>query len=345
MKSKSLKVLYLGNNLSEKSKYQTANVILTNYLKKENYEILLYSNKTNKLLRLTEMVFQLLKNYRTINYVLIDTYSTSNFYYALITSQLSRFLKLQYIPILHGGNLPQRLEKSPKLSNLIFNKSYKNVAPSMYLAVEFEKRGYDTEVIPNILDIKKYSFKKRDKIEPKLLYVRAFANIYNPKMAIYTLFELKKIFPEATLCMIGPDRDGALLEVYDLVESLKLNDSVEFTGVLGKKEWHKKSEEFDVFLNTTNFDNMPVSVMEIMALGLPIVSTNVGGLPYLLDDEINAILVDKNDSIAMTEAIVRLLKSNAFVEEITKNAREKVEKFDWAHLKEAWNNIFKNADL
>jgi len=88
-----------------------------------------------------------------------------------------------------------------------------------------------------------------------------------------------------------------------------------------------------------------VSVMEIMALGLPIVSTNVGGLPYLLDDEINAILVDKNDSIAMTEAIVRLLKSNAFVEEITKNAREKVEKFDWAHLKEAWNNIFKNADL
>lgn len=345
MKNKSLKILYLGNNLSQKSKYETTNVVLSNHLKNEDYEVLLYSNKTNKVLRLLEMIFQLLKNSRHINFVLIDTYSTYNFYYAFVTSQISRFLKIPYIPILHGGNLPHRLDSSQKLSKLIFENAHKNIAPSKYLASEFLKRGYDVQVIPNILDVKNYKLKKRAVISPKLLYVRAFAAIYNPKMAIHVLFELKKKYPLATLCMVGPDRDGSLAGVKKLVSKLGLESSVEFTGVLSKTEWHKKSEEFDVFINTTNFDNTPVSVMEVMAMGLAVVSTNAGGLPYLLDDENDALLVSKNDVNGMVNSVIKLLESNELVEKMTKNAREKVEKFDWYYVKHDWNKILRDENL
>jgi len=79
--------------------------------------------------------------------------------------------------------------------------------------------------------------------------------------------------------MVGPDKDSSLGEAKDLAKQLGVAESVTFTGVLPKAQWHQLSEKFDIFINTTNIDNMPVSIIEAMALGLPIVSTNAGGLP------------------------------------------------------------------
>jgi len=332
------RILYIGNNLSQKSNYKTSIAILSDFLSQE-YTITVSSNKTNKILRLLDMCFQLIKKRPKIDIVLIDTFSSSAFYYAYITSQLARLLKIPYIPILHGGNLPSRLDHSTKLCNALFKNAFKNVAPSGYLQYEFYKRGYDTVLIPNVLDLSLYTYRKRENIRPRLLYVRAFAEIYNPKMAIYVLQELKKTYPTAELCMIGPDRDGSLADVQNLVETLGLQDSVEFTGVLDKSVWHKKSEEYDLFINTTNFDNTPISVMEIMALGLPIVSTNVGGLPYLLEDKKDAFLVEKNDIYAMTQAIIKYLDDKQKVADMSLKARQKVEKFDWKFVKKDWNHL------
>ena len=108
-----------------------------------------------------------------------------------------------------------------------------------------------------MIPIANYTFKERKKITPKLLYVRAFASIYNPTMAIEVLKELKKKYSEATLCMIGPDKDGTLKDVKHLINTYDLQDSVEITGVLSKSEWHKKSEDFDLFIEMTNVDYRP----------------------------------------------------------------------------------------
>lgn len=335
-------IVYIGNNLSEKSKYVTSISILTKLLIQEKYVVNLFSDKKNKVIRLIDMCFQILKYRNTADIILIDTFSTSNFYFAYITSQLSRVLSLKYIPILRGGDLPNRLDNSIRMSTAIFKNSFRNVAPSNYLKQSFENKGFETVLIPNVLDIDKYNFKERTDIEPKLLYVRAFADIYNPKMAIHVLNKVREIYPKATLCMVGPDRDGSLAGVKELVDTLHLVGAIEFTGVLPKTEWHKKSKDFDIFINTTNFDNTPVSVMEVMALGLPIISTNAGGLPYLLENNHDAILVEKGDVSAMTNAVLNLLDSPKKVEKITKNAREKVEKFDWKHVKDDWNKILRN---
>jgi glycosyltransferase involved in cell wall biosynthesis len=339
------KILYLGNNLSKKSKYETSIAILAKLLSTEKHEVFVFSNKKNKAVRLLDMCCQLIKYRNTIDFLLIDTFSTSNFYYVFVTSQLAKLFSIRYITILRGGNLPARIDSSKKMANRIFHNSYCNVAPSGYLHYEFTKRGYKTKLIPNVLDISLYKFKARIDIQPKLLYVRAFADIYNPSMAIHVLKEVKKTYPKAQLCMIGPDRDGSLSEVQKLVSKLSLEDSVEFTGVLEKEKWHKKSEEFDIFINTTNFDNTPISVMEIMALGLPIVSTNAGGLPYLLEDKMDAFLVDKNDIKGMTKAIFSYLNSEDEVTLMTNKAREKVESFDWSVIKDKWNNLLDNENI
>jgi len=285
------------------------------------------------------MLWAIIKYSNRIDYVLIDTYSTKNFYYALATSQLCRVLKLKYIPILHGGNLPYRLDKSSKLSKWIFSNSYKNVAVSKYLMYEFDKRGYESVFIPNVLEIEKYCFLKRGFSNPRLLYVRAFANIYNPEMAIKVLNEIKNVYPKAVLCMVGPEKDSSFESCKALVRKLGMESSVEFTGMLQKKEWHKKSEDYNIFINTTNIDNAPVSVIEAMALGLPIVSTNVGGLPFLIENNKTGILVNKNDISAMVNAIASICENKEITNQLVINARKQVEKYDWNNVKNLWHNI------
>ena len=334
---KDKKILYIGNNLTKKTKYNSTLMVLSSLLRQEGLSVTVSSDKTNKIVRLLDMGFSLLKNRKNTDYVLIDTFSTINFYYALIISQLSRFFKLKYIPILHGGNLPHRLDKNPFFSDLIFKNSYKNIAPSNYLKSAFEDKGYKTMFIPNIVEIENYNFKLRESLVPKLFWVRAFKEIYNPTLAIKVLNVLKKEYPNAKLCMVGPFVDNSYDDCVKLVSELKLENSVEFTGVLLKENWHKKSEEFDIFINTTNFDNTPVSVMEAMALGLPIVSTNVGGIPFLIDDKIDGLLVAKSNAEEMSNAIIDIL--NNTYPNLALKAREKVSNFSWEHAKEKWFEI------
>jgi glycosyltransferase involved in cell wall biosynthesis len=331
------KILYIGNNLTGKTKYNSTIVVLSSLLRSEGFSVTISSDKINKLLRLLDMCFTLIKHRNKTDYILIDTFSTINFYYALIISQLARVFSLKYVPILHGGNLPERLEKNKLLSNLIFKNSYKNVAPSNYLKSSFERKGYETMFIPNILEIQNYKFKERKHLEPKLFWVRAFKEIYNPTLAIKVLAMLKKRYPKAKLCMVGPFVDNSYNECLSLISELKIENSVEFTDVLLKEDWHKKSEDYDIFINTTNFDNTPVSVMEAMALGLPVVSTNVGGMPFLITDKKDGILVDNNNPLQMKNAITDILNANNT--KLAQNARNKVESFDWSIVRNKWLTI------
>lgn len=332
----SKRVLYIGNN---NTKNETTLKILSDCLRIEGFDINITSNKQNKFFRLLDMCLNLLKLGLKLDYVIIDTYSTTNFYYALICSQICRILKIKYIPILHGGDLPNRLKNNEFISSLIFNNSHINVSPSLYLKKEFERCNFKVDVIPNIIKIDKYPFLKRNNIKPKLLFVRAFHEIYNPEMALNVLKEVLKSFSEATLCMIGPIKDNSHQNFLKLASQYNLIDKIEITGFLTKDEWHKKSKKFDIFINTSNFDNMPVSIIEAMALGLPIVSTNVGGIPYLIEDDINGLLVDKNDVKAMANAVNLIVEGKH--QDLAINARKKVESFSWNSVRKKWLEILK----
>lgn len=331
-------VLYIGNDFAKKSNYQSTMETLSSLLTAEGYDIVKSSNKKNQFFRLIAMCFAVIKH-RKIAYVLIDTFSTSAFYYALLTSQISRLFGKKYIPILHGGNLPSRLKKSPYLSNLIFKNSFKNIAPSNYLKTAFEKEGFKVVYIPNTIEIENYKFKERKQFEPKLLWVRAFADIYNPSLAVEVVRVLKEDYPQIQLCMVGPVKDDSFLIVNQLIKDYNLEENIEITGVLPKEEWHKKSTKFDVFINTTNVDNTPVSVIEAMALGLPVVTTNVAGIPYLIKNKIDGVLVDKNNPQQMAEAIKNIIENPDV--NLAINARKKAENFAWKEVRKKWLETLK----
>lgn len=331
-------ILYIGNKLETSKSNVSAITIIGLLLEKEGYQLHYASDKINKVLRLLDMLKTCVLCRRKVDYVIIDTYSTLNFYFALAVSQMCRLLNLKYITRLNGGNLPVRLRKNQVMSKAIFNNAIMNISPSLFLKTAFETLKFNNIVhIPNSIELDKYPFKTKKCDFPKLLWVRSFSEIYNPQLAVKVLKCLKVSFPNAELCMVGPDSDGSLSEVKKLSEELKLD--VKFTGKLTKSEWIKLSEEYNIFINTTNYDNTPVSVIEAMALGLPVISTNVGGMPFLIEHNVDGILVDPNDVDNMVSEIKRLSQDEQLVKRLTCNARNKVEQFDWNVVKAKWKEL------
>src|SRR5690554_2082298 len=163
-------LLYIGNKLSKLGYTPTTVETLGALFETEGYRLLYASDKHNQVLRFLDMGWVVIKNASKIDYVIIDTYSTSSFWYAFMVSQLCRMLGVKYIPILHGGNLPQRLDQSPILSKMIFTHAYKNVAPSGYLMHAFEQHKYPNLVyIPNTIELANYPFlPTRELTPPKL---------------------------------------------------------------------------------------------------------------------------------------------------------------------------------
>jgi len=337
MKKKNL--LYIGNKLSKHGMTVTSIETLGLLLESEGYALCYASSKKNKTLRLFDMLCQTIKHRKKADYVLIDTYSTYNFWYAFFVSQLCRLLHLKYIPKLHGGDLPNRLAKNPYLCEMIFKHSYKNIAPSGYLLDAFRNKDFsDLLYIPNTIELHKYPFKKRDTIKaPKMLWVRSFTPIYNPEMALRVFSALKKDFPDAELCMVGPDKDGTLPKIKEMATRLGLD--VKFTGKLSKPEWIALSSQYDIFINTSHFDNTPISVIEAIALGMPVVTTNVGGISYLLEDKKTALLVADDDSDGMVNAIKEILENQPLKQQIVTNAYEVVQDFDWEKVKSKWDEV------
>lgn len=331
-------LLYIGNKLVSKGFTASSIDVLGPLLEAEGHKMYYASSKSNKILRFLDMFMAVLKYRNQIDYVLIDVYSTMNFLYAFGVSQLCGFLKLKYIPILHGGNLPNRLDQNPKMSQCVFAHAHNNVAPSRYIQFEFNKRGFSNVVcIPNTIQINQYPFQAKAFDSINLLWVRSFSKIYNPLLAIKILKVLKDQGIRASLCMVGPDKDGSLETTKQ--EAKALGFDVIFTGQLSKEEWTNLAVNYNIFINTTNFDNMPVSVTEAMALGLPVISTDVGGMPFLIAHETDGILVAPNSENEFVKAIKQLIDHPNFANELAINARKKVEQYDWDVVKHKWSTL------
>ncbi|MDA8595395.1 glycosyltransferase family 4 protein [Flavobacteriaceae bacterium] len=333
-----MNILYLGNNLSQTTGYYGTMDAISDILKMNEFKLKIYSDKKNQLLRFLDLVFHLFYLSRWTDIVIIEVFSTKAFNFAWVLGILSKALRLPYICVLHGGDLPKRYKRSPKRVSQLFSNALVCVAPSKYLFNEFEM-DFNIVRIPNSIILKNYPVREKEYSKINLLFVRAIADIYNPKMAIDVLKNLRRKGFDVSLTMVGPDRDGTLVQLKEYTELHGMSLFVEFTGVLSKSEWINRSKDSNIFINTTNIDNSPVSVVEAMALGFPVVSTNVGGIPFLIENGINGLLVESNDDVGMSDAIIEIYNNQDLRDDLIKNSRETVLELDQQKVLLTWKEL------
>lgn len=301
------------------------------------------SNKRARLLRLMDMVFTTWMRRSDYQASYVEVYSGAAFLWAEVVCKILCFLKKPYALTLHGGNLPTFAQRFPKRVTRLLQDADIVTAPSQYLLDKMRPYRTDICLIPNPIELELYPFRVRVRPAPRLIWLRAFHNIYNPQLAPLVIANLRTSYPEITLTMIGPDKENSVLqETRNLIEELGLQRNIEITSGIPKNQVPEVLGQGDIFINTTNVDNTPVSVMEAMACGLCIVSTNVGGIPYLLEHGRDALLVHPNDPKAMSMAVCRILTEPGLAEKLSRSARRKAEQFDWAVVLPQWEALFQN---
>jgi glycosyltransferase involved in cell wall biosynthesis len=308
------------------------------------WKVLKTSVYKNKFLRLINMLYTIYSKRRVYQVAEIDVFSGAAFIFAELSSFLLSCLKKPFVLNLRGGSLPDFSRRHTKRVSRVLASADKVVCPSSYLQKRLIHIRADIQVIPNPITINNHKFVLRFNAKPNLIWIRAFHKIYNPSLAPQVLKKLIHFRPNAHLIMIGPDKgDGALQRMLLEAESLDVESYLELPGRIDRCQVPSWLEKSDIFINTTNVDNTPVSVIEAMASGCCIVTTNVGGIPYLLEDGIDALLVPPNDPDAMANAVLRVLTESGLAEKLSINARRKAEKFDWSIVLPQWEEVFEKV--
>jgi colanic acid/amylovoran biosynthesis glycosyltransferase len=297
------------------------------------------SGVKNIYLRFIHIFITLIRYTGSVKIVLIHSFSTKAYWITVLASFYSILFRKKFICVLHGGDYPNRIRKSYTLTKFIVNRAYMVISPSIYLKYHFDKLGVNTVFIPNAVELDVFPFKERFDFCPKIIWVRALKNIYNPAMAIKMVNNLKKMGWEPKLLMVGPFIDDSFETCKKLITSLNLSENVEFTGRISHKDWAKKSIDYDIFINTTNIDNMPLSVLQAMSLGLPVISTNAGGMEFLIEDGINGFKVNVDSDLEMANKIDFLLRNQHLLQSVTEKAMEELKLYSWETVLPRWKEI------
>lgn len=315
---------------------------LANKLRGESGGIIQVSPYRSGLLRSLHMAATTLWRRRDYDVAIVGLYSGRAFWWGEAVASLLKWLGRPFVISMHGGALPEFAARNPVRVKNTLRKASAITAPSHYLLEKMRPYCDEILLLPNPIEIQRYEFLPRTNPQPKLIWLRAFHEIYNPEMAIQVANQLKAEFSALHLTMIGPDKgDGSWQQTSKAAQTAGLHDQLLMPGGVANTEVPRWLNRGDIFLNTTNVDNAPVSVIEAMACGLCIVSTNVGGLPYLLEDGQDALLVPPNDPDAMADAVRRLLTEPGLSERLSINARRKAESFDWSAVLPQWKTLLR----
>jgi len=141
------------------------------------------------------------------------------------------------------------------------------------------------------------------------------------------------------MVMAGYD-NGSLNMVKQLAIDLNVTDKIEFRSYIENDEKNKYAKELDFYICTNRIDNAPVSFIEVMALGMPIVTVNSGGIPYMVTHNENALMVNLDDDQAMADCISSVIEQPETGKRIAKNGLDFSKQFGEEPVMKKWNDLF-----
>lgn len=227
-----------------------------------------------------------------------------------------------------GGEAPEFLARSRASIRRSMDRAERLVVPSRFLQEVFAAHGMRAEIVPNIVDLDRFRPRAdRGAPVPHLVVGRNLESIYDNETALRAFAIVRRRFPSALITLAGSGPEE--LPLRDLVDRLGLSGSVRFAGRLDRDSMAELYRSADIVLNPSLADNMPNSVLEAMACGVPVVSTDVGGIPFMVQQEVTALLVPPRGVEAMAAAAVRLLDDPLLYARLVDAALLEVERCTW----------------
>jgi len=336
--------LLIGNFLSASGGVPAVGEELASELRSAGWQIHAASSRSSRWARLLDMVATVWRHRGCYQVAQVDVFSGRAFLWAWLVCWTLRRIAKPYVLMLHGGNLPAFARGRPRTVQRLLQSAAAITAPSAFMQHAMSPYARGVQVIPDGFRLQVYPFRLRRNPRPRLVWLRAFHEIYRPWQLPEVLALLANEFPDIQLNMIGPDRrDGSLARTRWAARVLNISERLHLPGPVAKSQVPAELAKADIFLNTTTLESFGVSVLEAAALGLCIVSTNVGAIPTIWQDGHDALLVPPDDPDAMAQAVRRVLTEEGLAERLSRNARRKAQQFDWSVVLPRWEGVLASA--
>ena len=269
----------------------------------------------------------------------IHLMANSGWSWQLYAAPVLWLARLRHTPVIvnyRGGEAEAYFQRSFSRVRPSLSKAKLIAVPSGYLGQVFARFGHETTIIPNIIDRQIFRPTERSRTAKgyTLVVTRNLEAIYGLDTALRALAKVRVLESDVILRVAGSGPEEARLRT--LAGQLGVAEAVIFEGRLSREEIVRLYAEADAMINPTTVDNMPNSVMEALACGIPVISTNVGGVPFIISDQETGLLVPPNDPEKLAAAILRLKGDATLQQTLRANGLAQVEQYTWGEVRQKW---------
>jgi glycosyltransferase involved in cell wall biosynthesis len=289
----------------------------------------------------TTLFFVTLLFWRVWRYDVVHLFSAS--YLSFLMAQtpailVARFYRTSVILNYHSGEAADHLARWRYTAIPVMRLCRRIVVPSAYLVEVFSHFGLRAKAIFNIVDAPLFRFRLRRTLRPAFLANRNFEAHYAVATVLRAFAIVQRARPEASLVVAGDGSQRAELEA--LARQLELRHTI-FTGAVAAERMPELYDAADIYLNGSEIDNMPLSILEAYAAGTPVVTTDAGGIPYILRHEETGLLVPVGDAEAMARAALRLLDDDLLAARLAQNAQRECAKYTAERTGREWVKLYR----
>jgi len=239
-----------------------------------------------------------------------------------------------------GGQADEFFARAPRWVHRALRHAAKRVTPSPFLVRVFAKHGLDAEIIPNIIDTQRFHPREPRVAgtEPHLIVTRNLEPIYDIPTALRAFAAVRARHAGARLTVAGSGPQ--LEELRALVQQMGLSQAVRFSGRIDNARIGELYADADIVLNPSTADNMPISILEALASGVPVVTTSAGGIPDLVQDGSTALIVPVGDAEAMAAAVLRVLSDPALAWRLRAAGVREAARYAWPQVRALWQQAY-----
>ena len=237
----------------------------------------------------------------------------------------------------HSGEAEDHLQRWRRSTMPILNLVDKVVVPSEYLVRVFAKFGIEACAIFNVIDLDRFEFRLRAPLRPVFLSNRNLEAHYGVDCVLRAFAYIQRDVPEAVLTVVGDGSQRQALE--NLATELHLEQTT-FTGRVEHEEINRQYSASDIYLNASKIDNQPLSILEAFACGLPVVTTDAGGIPDIVTDEATGFVVPVGECESLAARALKLLHDPKIATNMTEQARAECTKYTWPVVCPQWLDLY-----
>lgn len=205
----------------------------------------------------------------------------------------------------------------------------------------FTKNNREIVTISNGIYTDKYIKKNKEKLQKNtILYVGRFVPSKNIEMIVRALPKiLSKV--DARLILVG----GGTTEnkIKNLVKDLNIENSVLFTGFASEEKVRKIYEKANIFVTASAADNQPLTILEALASGLPVIAAKIGGIPELIKHGRNGFLFKTNNLDSLTKNILKILLDKNLQRQMSKEGIKTAKSHDIKEVIFSMENLYQKA--